>query len=270
MAVFHCEFFSKSLCRNVRFTAVIPNDVPPMVLGRNFEFKRPAKTIYLLHGFSENESGWLYYGHLVELAGKYNVNFVLPNTENWFYLDGASSDRKYATYVGEELVDYSRKVFGFSDRMEDTFIGGYSMGGFGAIHTALSFPDTFNKAMGLSNALIIHNVEKMTPGFTDPIANYEYYKMVFGGEDGDVKKVADTDYNPEHLIIGLQKENKRIPGLYLAIGTEDFLYNENQIFKKFLEEHEVPFKYSEGPGSHNFDFWNQHIEPTIRWMLDEE
>lgn len=182
MAVFHCEFFSKSLCRNVRFTAVIPNDVPPMVLGMNFEFKRPAKTIYLLHGFSENESGWLYYGHLVELAGKY----------------------------------------------------------------------------------------KMTPGFTDPIANYEYYKMVFGGEDGDVKKVADTDYNPEHLIIGLQKENKRIPGLYLAIGTEDFLYNENQIFKKFLEEHEVPFKYSEGPGSHNFDFWNQHIEPAIRWMLDEE
>lgn len=118
---------------------------------------------------------------------------ILPAGENSFYLDGEATGRKFATYVGKELVEYVQKTFHLPAKREDTFIGGLSMGGFGAVHTALAFPDTFEKAFSLSGALIVHNVEKMKPGFSDFVANYEYYRLMFG----EPEKVADSDNNPE-------------------------------------------------------------------------
>ena len=49
-----------------------------------------------------------------------------------------------------------------------------------------------------------------------------------------------------------------------------FLYEENQIFRRFLEERKVPLVYREGPGTHDFVFWREHIEPAIRWLLEEK
>ncbi len=46
---------------------------------------------------------------------------------------------------------------------------------------------------------------------------------------------------------------------YLAVGTEDSLYGANQMFRRSLEDQKADFCYEEGPGSHNWSFWNQHI-----------
>lgn len=180
-------------------------------------------------------------------------------------MDSEVTGHKYATFVGQELIDYVRNTFHLSSRKEDTFVGGLSMGGFGAIHTALQFPDTFEKAFSLSGALIVHNVEKMAPGFKDMVANYDYYKSVFG----DPAFVLESDNNPEMQIKKLKEENHRIPGLYMAIGTEDFLYKENQLFRHFLEEEKIDFEYHESTGVHDFVFWNANIEPAVRWLLGE-
>ena len=55
----------------------------------------------------------------------------------------------------------------------------------------------------------------------------------------------------------------------MAIGTEDFLYKENQIFRHFLEEEKIDFEYHESTGVHDFVFWNANIEPAVRWLLGE-
>ena len=79
----------------------------------------------------------------------------------------------------------------------------------------------------------------------------------------------ESDNNPETQIKKLKEENHRIPGLYMAIGTEDFLYKENQIFRHFLEEEKIDFEYHESTGVHDFVFWNANIEPAVRWLLGE-
>lgn len=265
MAVLTMEFYSASLCRAVTFRAILPNDVPPQ-MRRAPHWDRPAKTLYLLHGYSGTSSDWMLNAPMAELAVKYNLNIIFPAGENGFYLDGVQTGRKYGTYVGQELVDYTRSVLGLSDRKEDTFIGGLSMGGFGAVHTALAWPETFAKAFTLSGALIIHNLKKLHPGEEDAVANYEYYKLVFG----DLETAEQSPVNPEVLVEELLRAGRPLPGLYQAIGTEDFLYEENQIFRRFLEERKVPLVYREGPGTHDFVFWREHIEPAIRWLLEEK
>ncbi len=266
MAVIKCEFYSCSLSRTVEFTAVIPNDIPdfPLIeLPPNPAFDRPAKTIYLLHGHGGRNTDWLYNSALPQIAGMFNVNFVMPAGENWFYTDSEMSDRNYCKFVGEELVNYTRKLFGFSEKKEDTFIGGYSMGGYGALHVGLSYPDTFEKIMALSNALIVHEVADMKPGSDNGVANYEYYRMLMGNPE----EVLTSVNNPEQQILNLKKEGKRVPPIYLAIGTEDFLYENNQVFKKFLEEQEVEHIYTEGTGMHDFIFWNAHLPKAIEWFV---
>ncbi len=53
----------------------------------------------------------------------------------------------------------------------------------------------------------------------------------------------------------------------MACGTEDFLIEENRGFYDFLKSKAVEVEYVEGPGNHNWDFWDKYLEPSIQWLL---
>ena len=262
MAKFDGTFFSKMLSRPTHFVAVLSND-NAMGTPDTPYYKRPTKNIYLLHGFSGCESDWYSNAPLTDLANKYNVNFFMPNGDNSFYLDNKASGFKYASYVGEEFINYTRKTFGLSEKREDTFIGGLSMGGFGALHTGLMFRDTFSKIIALSSALIQGMVKIMTPEMDNPMANYDYYRFTFG----DPKDMETSENNPEYLVKKLKEEGKQIPDIYMACGTEDFLIGPNRQFKAFLEENNVPVTFFEGPGIHDFNFWRAQLEAGLLWAI---
>ena len=84
---------------------------------------------------------------------------------------------------------------------------GLSMGGFGAIHTALAYPDLFGKLTALSSALIVHEVSEMKEGQGNPVANYEYYRECFG----DPAKVLESENNPETLVKKIKKNGGTLP-----------------------------------------------------------
>ncbi len=263
MATGRLRFYSISQMGQVNISYVIPNDIPPMMVEGNEHFKRPMKTLYLLHGFSGNESDWEYNGVAEDIAGKYNLAVIMITGGNNFYLDRKATGCQYGTFAGEEVVNYTRKLFGLSEKREDTLIGGLSMGGFGAIHTALAYPETFGGVVALSSALIIHDIAGLKEGFQDMMANYDYYREVFG----DLDKVKESDNNPEVLYTKLKDKGAKIPPIYMAVGTEDFLYENNQIMRRFFEENKADFTYEEGPGIHDWNFWNEYIFKGLDWVL---
>lgn len=263
MASFNGTFYSKELCRPVHFTAVLSNDNAarkdddPM-------YKRDTKNIYLLHGYSGTDSDWPSNAPLGEIANRYNVNFFMPAGENSFYLDRPETGAKYAQYVGKEFVEYTRKTFNLSEKRENTYIGGLSMGGFGALHTAFMFNETFSKTIALSSALIADGIKYMRPEDDNPVANYEYYRTVFG----DPSLLDSSDNNPKVLVKRLADEGKIIPEIYMACGTEDFLIEPNNDFKSYLDGLNVPVTYFTGPGIHDFVFWRAQLEAGIKWALN--
>ena len=161
MAIFEGSYFSDALRRGASFSVYLPNDIGPE--GHTKYFDRPTKVLFLLHGYTGTRADWIKDTSILSLAARYNLALVCPSGENSFYLDGEETGRQYQRYVGQELVEYVRKTFGLSDRREDTFIGGISMGGFGAVHTGLAYPETFSKIVSLSAALIVHKVAAMKP-----------------------------------------------------------------------------------------------------------
>ena len=235
-----------------------------MIAG-NKNYERPMKTLYLLHGISGNDCDWEYNGIAEDVAFAYNMAVIMITGGNNFYLDRNATGCQYCTYAGKEVVEYTRKLFGLSDKREDTLIGGLSMGGFGAIHTALTYPETFGGVVALSSALVIHDIVGLKPGEDREglLANYDYYREVFG----DLDNLDKSDANPEVLYTRLKEAGAKIPPIYMAVGTEDFLYKNNQEFKKFLEENGADFTYEEGPGIHDWKFWNAYITKGVEWAL---
>ena len=255
MAYFRIEYYSKALRRTTSFEMMVPND-PREGMP---EPSQPMKTLFLLHGYTGKAGNWV----PEDLPVKYNFAIVMPSAENSFYLDGLSSGHAFQTMVGIELVDYIRNTFGLAKGPKDTFIAGLSMGGFGALHTGLAYPDRFGKIGALSSALIVHEVATMKPGQGNEVANYEFYRECFG----DPATAAERDCNPEVLARKLKAEGKAIPGIYMACGTEDFLIENNRAFHRFLEDEKIPHEYHEGKGIHDMVFWQEYIRKAVEWMF---
>ena len=264
MSFLQITYFAKALMRQTTFHMYLPNDIPQEAKAENRNFDRPTKALYLLHGFSGNTINWVNGSLAQEWSDAYNLAIVMPSGDNSFYIDARGTGHAYETFIGEDLVAYVTKTFGLSAKKEDTFIGGLSMGGYGAIHTGLLHPERFGKVFGLSSALIIHDIAGMKPGTKNDIADYDYYEGIFG----DLEKIEESEHNPEYLVKKLKAEGKEIPPIFMACGTEDFLLKNNRDFRDFLVSEKVDLTYKESAGIHEWKFWNEYLEPAIRWLLD--
>jgi S-formylglutathione hydrolase FrmB len=266
MSTLHVSFYSPALARATEFYLVKPDKpLPPFLLG-NPHYQRPTKTLFLLHGYSGDCHDWLYNGGASALSMQYNLAVVMPTGGVSFYLDREATGHKYCSLLGMDIINYLRETFGLAMTREDTWIGGASMGGFGALHTALAFPDRFSGVVALSSALIVHQLPKMEPGFANPMANYDYYVETFG----DLKTAEERDCNPELLYRNAVAEGKPLPRIYMACGTEDFLMAENRNMRDFLEAQKADYIYKEGPGVHDWSFWVPTSQEGVRWLLKEE
>ena len=265
MASGRMEFHADSIMQHAGFCFVLPNDVnmPEVKDARHYE--RPTKSLILLHGLTGTDTDWLYGGVAQEMAKQYNLAVFMPTTGNSFYLDRGYAGGNFGTFVEEELPAYIRRTFGYCQRREDTLIAGLSMGGFGAIHTALAWPETFSACIALSSALVLDEIAE-----TGKRANSVMPPAMVRDVFGDPKELLTSDKNPEVLYRKGKAAGKALPRLYLAVGTEDGLLESNRRFCSFLRKEGADFFYEDGPGAHTWSFWNEYLPRGLEWALKED
>lgn len=260
MAHLTCNFYSKALMRTVNIEVILPTDKQSNGIDKQY------KTLYLLHGIFGSESDWIHGTRIETWAQDKNLVVVMPSGENKFYVDNPKSNEYYSKFIGEELVEFTRKSFPLSHKREDTFIGGLSMGGYGAMVNGLKYHDTFGAIIALSSAFILDLIVRSSDKAENPLHRKSYYESVFG--DLDQLKGSDKDY--EALLSKLDVE--QVPDIYMACGTEDrLLYKFNEQFHELLEEKGVKHKFVSGPGGHEWNFWDRYIKRALDWLpLDLE
>lgn len=260
MAQLNIKLFINSLHRHGSFDMFIPNDGDGAAMQESSKYtRRPMKTLVWLHGYTGFAENWL----PEDVARRYNVAVISPNGENGFYTDGDATGHKYQSMI-MELVTYVRNTFGLATKREDTYIAGLSMGGYGAIHCGLAYPEVFTKIGAMSSALIVKQVAGMKPGEDNGTANYDYYRGCFG----DLDRVTGSLNNPEMQIKNLEGRGLQIPGIFMCCGTEDFLIEPNRDFHNFLTNEGVNHIYKEGPGIHDNVFWSKYILEIADWMFE--
>ena len=260
MAIIEVNFISKCLMRVVTFNEIIPVDkFGPQ--AENAE-QKPLKTLYLLHGIFGNYTDWVNGTRIQAWAEANDLAVIMPSGENRFYLDDEKSGELYGEFIGKELVEFTRKLFPLSDKREDTFIAGLSMGGYGAIRNGLKYAENFGCVIGLSAALV-HDTWKDADN-SAPIFTFRrnYYESIFGEYD----KVKGSDKDPKALLLKLKEEGRPVPKMYLCCGTEDGLVTANRDFRDFLNENGVDLTYVEGPGKHDWVFWDTYIKKVLDWL----
>ena len=261
MAILNVSYLSMALYRTVSVDVILPADK----VDTQTRVYAPAggyKTLYLLHGLLGSEHDWVQGTRIRRWAEEKNLAVVMPAGENAFYIDHKQDFRKYGTFIGQELPMMMRRMFPLSDRREDTFIAGLSMGGFGALRNGIVYGDTFSRAIGLSSAVHV---------FEEDLHQLPQDDSLFG----DPNTALTTDINPkvawlERAARAKEDPSIRMPEFYMACGTEDFLLEANRRFRDFLLANGASVHYEEEPGGHEWDFWDRQIKKVVDWLpLDE-
>ena len=264
MAFIHMNMFSEKLMRTVGVNVILPVDkltFPGMPVRED----KPYKTLYLLHGVFGSYVDWVNGTRIQRYAEEHDLVVVMPSGDNAFYVDQPKGHNYYGEFIGEELVNVTRKMFPLSKKREDTFIGGLSMGGFGALRNGLKYSDTFGYIVALSGALLVDGM----PGRNNDVAMFidsrDYAESCFGNLD----ELLESDKNPKYIVEQMLKAGKTFPEIYMACGTEDGLLGVNREMAAFLKDHQVNVTYEEGAGNHEWDFWDTYIKKAIEWLPTE-
>lgn len=266
MAVLQVDFVSQCLMRTVTIKVILPVDKIAKMNGEMPYTPEKFKTLYLLHGMLGNQTDWIDGTRIQRWAQEKNLAVVMPAGENRFYVDNPREGAYFGEYIGRELVEITRKMFPLSDKREDTFIAGLSMGGYGAIRNGLKYHENFSHIAALSSGLLMEDILNSDNSPALPFMRRSYYESVLG----DLSKLRGSDLDYEALILKLKEQNAIIPRIYLCCGTEDFLVEKNRKYGEFLKSEGVDVTYEEGPGAHEWEFWDTYIRKILDWLpLDE-
>ncbi|MDY0294397.1 MAG: alpha/beta hydrolase family protein [Acholeplasmataceae bacterium] len=244
------------LTLHIRSNALDLNTTVNVIIPQDIKKDEKLKVLYLLHGYIGDHTDWVRYTSIERYSWNYRYAIIMPAVNNSYYMDTVSG-LNYFTYVSKELPELMASLFPISTKREDTYVAGLSMGGYGALKIALTYPDRYAKAASLSGALDIDEIKRLA----NEQPRNEWFNAVFG-----LKPSQNTPTDLKYLIDLHLKHDVVLPDLYVACGTEDFLYQDNLKFKEFLEKRHVKHHYEESPGVHDWAFWDQYIQKVLAWL----
>jgi len=247
MAIAKVNLFSESLGMGANCWVILPQ-------RKDHAPGKKLPVLWLLHGHSGNAFDWVRKSNIDRYAKAAGITVVMPSAFNSAYTDMAHG-LKYFTYIADELPKKLREMFNFSDKREDNFIAGLSMGGAGSIKIGLSRPEQY-AAIGCLSAGAINRGAAS-------IINRRH-QILFGDSPID-----GTKNDPYFLAKNILKEGRPCPRIFHCCGSEDFLLasaHETRDFFTALPDNPFQYEYLEAPGAHTWKFWDEHIQDFIRFL----
>lgn len=258
MALMQVDFFSDVLGLSCEATVILPQQEQGIGMeGSKQQQNYPV--LWLLHGMSDDHTIWLRRTSIERYVSELGIAVVMPNAHLSFYSDMAHGPA-YFTFMTKELPAIMRGFFPLSEKREDNFICGLSMGGYGAMKLGLTLPDRY-AAIGCLSA-----------------GNFPHLKPQDGASDTDA--LLNTIFDRPHWndLIGTEADlylpaaralssGKPLPRIYHVCGTEDFLISNVRDTRDWFANKAFDYSYREAPGNHNWDFWDCWIQDFLQWLL---
>jgi S-formylglutathione hydrolase FrmB len=254
---------SSILGKEVRYTVYLPAD---------YDFsQRSYPIVYLLHGFSDDNTGWLQFGEINRYADKAIEDgtippmiIVTPNADSSWYINSMDGKEKYEDFFVKEFIPTVEKSFRVKSQRRFRGIAGLSMGGYGALIYALKYPDLFAAASALSSAVF--------PDDEITSMNDTYYDNVLGRALGMGLKGKDrlNTHWYENSVLKIVEtkpadELKKVR-YWIDCGDDDFLTKGNCLLHIALTEKKVPHEFRVRDGSHSWTYWRTGITDALQFI----
>ena len=272
MSVLQYTFESDCLKNNTQITVILPDKPRQLTPAQFYGNGRKYKVLWLLHGTFGDHTDWLRKTNIEMYATERNLVVVMPsalnsNYSNWNdYMLGF----KMYDFLTEELMPLIYGWFPVSDRREDNFIAGLSMGGRGTIKFAVNHPDKFAAAAVLSATPM--DMSSMGPDNESPFldTNNERVRTTLANAGG-LEAFLNSNENVWAILDRLAHTGT-LPRLMFACGQEDeLLYRYYRIFQEHAQEIGLAAHWFELPGyKHEWRFWDLAIQEALDFFgLDE-
>ncbi len=269
MSLVSINFYSEMLKMETHVTVVMPEAKQGIgVIPKIREGKHPV--LLLLHGTSGNSTDWERWTSVERYAGKKGLAVVMPSGQLSAYANMIHGER-FFDYVATEVLDVCRKILPLSDKREDTFICGLSMGGYGSLKIGMTYPERFAAVGALSNGNHAYMPETVKTGERKNPAQMMLDRMhlCWAVDDPMKDSILDTKYDVFWLAKKNIEEGKPLPPVYSACGTEDHNYPmAMQMYNFFTSLPGNPYHYEfhNEAGGHTWEFWDQWIQRYLDWI----
>ena len=250
MAFLQIQFFSAALNVASTVNVILPEANQGIGMGASKD-ERPPKVLYLLHGYSDDHSIWMRRTSVERYAADHNLAVIMPAVNHSFYCNEVYGE-KYWDYISDELPRTMHRFLRLSSRPEDTYVAGLSMGGYGAMRLALTYPEHFAGAASFSGAVDLAGL---------------FYQRLRGGEIdrvfGDRNEIKGSEFDTFYLMEKNAKAAHK-PWLYVSCGTKDFLFDQHKAFIPALKKNGWDVMSHEEPDAiHEWGFWDAQIKAFI-------
>ncbi|NLK02205.1 MAG: esterase family protein [Clostridiaceae bacterium] len=257
MALLDLNFYSYILGMDCSAYVLLPGKRMYELTDRSSE---TFPVLYLLHGHGDDETAFIRKSVIEILAREHDLVVVMPNAHRSFYRNESNGFR-YEDFFVHELPLHIKNYFRVSDKREDTFIAGLSMGGYGAFRLAMKYPEKYSAACSMSGAMSApYGMIKK-----DPVDDFYYYF------NQNVVRIYGDDTQERELWTlaeSLNKNDSLKPRLLQTCGTSDVLYESNVEFAEYMEKQiqYSDFTFLESEGAHDWDFWNRSLRDVLNFL----
>jgi Enterochelin esterase and related enzymes len=130
---------SNILNKDIKYSICLPENY--------YKSKKPFPVVYLLHGLGDDETAWIEYGCINQIADKavkdgeiVPMIFVIPQGFRTYYVNDYAGKFPYQDMFIKELIPFIDKQYKTIPDANHRATLGYSMGGFGALILPLKNP----------------------------------------------------------------------------------------------------------------------------------
>lgn len=257
------HFSSAVLGREVNYAVYLPPDYA--ISSRRYP------VVYLLHGYTDNESGWIQFGEVNMAADRAiaareipPMIIVMPDGGVSFYVNDYENKVRYEDMFIQEFIPHLDGAYRTRPAKEFRGISGLSMGGWGSLVQAMRHPDLFAACAAFSAAVwtdedFITMDEKM-------------YGLIIGRLLGP--NLAGKDrltphyraHNPLELAKTLSVDALKKVRYYIDCGDDDFLFKGNSALHAILGERKIPHEFRVRDGGHTWTYWRTGIVDGLKFI----
>ncbi len=254
---------SKILHHPVHYTIYLPFDY--------FTSERTYPVVYLLHGYGDNDKGWMQYGEAGHIADEEIAEgkippmvLVTPDAGNSWYLNNYNDCVRYEDFFFKEFIPFIESHYHIRKGKAFRAVAGLSMGGYGALVYAMKYPEDFAACAVLSAAV---RTDKQYLALS-PKRWEKVEAVVFGpGLKGKQRLTALlVQNNPLHLVQTESPGALRKVKFYIDCGDHDHLTIGNATLHILMTQHHIPHEFIMRPGKHSWSYWRSGLPGALEFI----
>ena len=254
-------------------SAVLNQDVEYNIyLPADYETSnRRYPVLYLLHGYTDDETGWTQFGEANLIADRLLKSgeippmiIVMPDAGVSWYINSADGKVKFEDFFIQEFIPFVDATYRTRSAKEFRAVAGLSMGGHGSLIMAMKHPEFFAAAAPLSSGIF---TEEELVAMSD-----DTWDRVFGPPYGKGLKGVErmSDHLKQNWILKIV-ENANADDLkkvryYIDCGDEDFLIKGNMALHSLLIDKKIPHEFRVRDGVHDWTYWRTALPEVLKFV----